>query len=111
MTKPYKDFSNNLKKKHDINIKQQKKEFPERKFPFSYKYFENHYCEFFPCHPDSSKGHNCLFCKCPLYNDESCVGVQNGDGVILENGFKDCSGCTHNHEYGNAEEMMWTNIK
>lgn len=102
----YGEFSRNMKKKHDINIKRQKREHPEREYPFCFKYFENHYCEFFPCHPDSLSGHNCLFCKCPIYNDESCVGVKSGDGVILENGIKDCSKCTYNHEYRNAEEMM-----
>lgn len=107
----YEDFSNNLKKKHKYNIKKQRKEHPEREYPFSYKYFENHYCEFFPCHPDAVNGHNCLFCKCPLYNLDECVGVKNGDGVFLENGVKDCSNCDYNHRYENAEKMMNINIK
>ena len=85
----------------------QSEKHPKRKFLFSYKYFENHDCVFFPCHTDVSKGHNCMFCKCPLYNDPECEGVKQGKAVILENGFKDCSECAYNHEYDNAEEMMW----
>ena len=105
----YDDFSDELKAKHEENLRIQRFYKPNRKFPFSYKYFENERCEFFPCHPDSTKGHNCMFCKCPLYNDDACVGVQNGDGKFLDNGFKDCTECTYNHEYENAEEMMWSN--
>jgi len=105
----YDDFSKNLKKKHSINIKRQKREYPNREYPNSYKYFENIECEFFPCHPDSLNGHNCMFCRCPMYTDESCIGIQNGDGVILDNGIKDCSKCTYPHEYKNAEEMMYWN--
>lgn len=93
-------WSEELKKKHDENIKKQ-----NRKFPFSYKYFENHDCEFWPCHKDATAGHNCMFCRCPLYHIDACIGIQNGDGYILENGFKDCTNCTYNHDYKNAEEM------
>jgi len=103
----YEYFTPEQKELHEAQMKKQREEFPNRKFLFSYKYFENHDCVFFPCHPDSSHGHNCMFCKCPLYHDESCIGIQNGDGFILENGFKDCTKCTYNHEHRNAEEMMW----
>ena len=106
----YEHFRDETKTKHEMLMTRQKANHPNRKFQFSYKYFENHDCVFFPCHKDVSEGHNCLFCKCPLYNDVSCVGIQNGDGVMLENGFKDCSKCNYNHKYENAEEMMWTNV-
>lgn len=36
---------------------------------------------------------NCLFCYCPLYEDENC----GGNYIILENGLKDCSKCTLPH--------------
>jgi Zn-finger protein len=94
----YTNFDNKLQEKHLNNIKNQ----TNRKYPFSYKYFENTDCEFFPCHTDVSKGHNCMFCRCPLYPIDACYGIQNGDGVILENGVKDCTNCTYNHEYENA---------
>jgi Zn-finger protein len=102
----YEEFSNNLKKKHNINIKRQKRYFPKREFPFSYKYFENTYCEFFPCHSDAIHGHNCMFCKCPLYPLDDCPGVKNNDAIILDNGVKDCSNCEYPHEYANAEKML-----
>lgn len=105
----YDEFSHNLKKRHSILIKKQKREHPEREYMFGYNYFENHDCCFFPCHPDALNGHNCMFCKCPLYNDDKCIGIKKGDGVFLDNGVKDCSKCTYNHDFDNAEEMMWTN--
>jgi len=94
------EWNDDLRKKHEENVTKQKV-----KYPFSYKYFENHSCEFFPCHPNATAGHNCMFCRCPLYTIDACVGIQNGDGIILENGLKDCTNCTYNHDYINAEAM------
>lgn len=60
-----------------------------------YNYFENHDCEFYPCH--NMEHLNCLFCFCPLYPDMECGGNfsiiegKNGDPV------KDCSNCTIPH--------------
>lgn len=60
----------------------------------NYKFFQNRDCEFFPCHKvkDEDK-FNCLFCYCPLYFDESCIGspeyIVNGRGQKI----KDCSSC------------------
>lgn len=60
----------------------------------NYKFFQNRDCEFFPCHEvkDEDK-FNCLFCYCPLYFDESCIGspeyIVNGRGQKI----KDCSSC------------------
>ena len=73
------------------------------KFPNNYLYFENKDCCFFPCHQDISNGMNCMFCRCPLYKNTNCPGVINGKAIILENGIKDCSNCSWNHEYKNAE--------
>lgn len=60
----------------------------------NFKFFQNRDCEFFPCHKvkDEDK-FNCLFCYCPLYFDESCIGspeyIVNGRGQKI----KDCSSC------------------
>ncbi len=60
----------------------------------SYKFFENKECEFYPCH--NSERLNCLFCFCPLY-DEDCGGdfelIANSDGEMI----KDCSNCVLPH--------------
>ena len=60
----------------------------------NYKFFQNRDCEFFPCHKVKDKDKfNCLFCYCPLYFDESCIGspeyIVNGRGQKI----KDCSSC------------------
>lgn len=60
----------------------------------NYNFFQNRDCEFFPCHKvaDEEK-FNCLFCYCPLYLDENCMGspsyIINGKGQRI----KDCSSC------------------
>ena len=59
-----------------------------------YRFFQNRDCEFFPCHKvaDEEK-FNCLFCYCPLYLDENCMGspayIIDGKGQRI----KDCSSC------------------
>ncbi|MCI7095084.1 MAG: cysteine-rich small domain-containing protein [Clostridiales bacterium] len=71
----------------------------------SYKYFQNTACEFFPCHEKTFDGFNCLFCYCPLYRFEKCLGnpkyIEYGDKKI-----KDCSNCTFPHRVENYEKMM-----
>ena len=60
-----------------------------------YKYFQNKDCEFFPCHENiKEEDFNCLFCYCPLYGLKEACG---GNFVYLDNGIKDCSGCTIPH--------------
>lgn len=44
------------------------------------------------CH-NTKEPLNCLFCYCPLYDDNNC----NGEYIILENGVKDCSNCLKPH--------------
>lgn len=60
----------------------------------NYKFFQNRDCEFFPCHKvkDEDK-FNCLFCYCPLYLDENCIGSPSY--LINRRGqrIKDCSSC------------------
>ena len=69
--------------------------------------FTNRECEYFPCHSGvDSKNFNCLFCYCPLY----ALGKEcGGNFTILENGVKDCSGCTIPHRpenYGHVIEQF-----
>jgi len=60
----------------------------------SYKFYQNRDCQFFPCHTDIDEdSFNCLFCYCPVYFVQ-CPG----DFRRLEDGRKDCMGCTLNHE-------------
>lgn len=67
----------------------------------SYKFFENKECEYYPCHK-GLKEINCLLCYCPLYRTENC----GGNFRILENGVKDCSGCTFPHIKDNYEKVI-----
>ena len=60
----------------------------------NYRFFQNRDCEFFPCHKAADEEKfNCLFCYCPLYLDENCMGspsyIINGKGQRI----KDCSSC------------------
>ena len=77
----------------------------KKKYVNSYLYFENRDCCFFPCHSDCNDGHNCMFCRCPMYYNDKCPGISNKDAIILENGVKDCTKCDWNHRYSNAEEL------
>jgi len=72
---------------------------------YSYKFYENKHCVFFPCHeiPDE-EGFNCLFCYCPLYFlGDKCGGTFKaiGDGSI-----KDCSACLIPHDPKNYNYIM-----
>ena len=64
-----------------------------------YSFFSHTSCEYFPCHKGvAPEDFNCLFCYCPLY----ALGKEcGGNFVILENGVKDCSGCTIPHRKEN----------
>ncbi|WP_418215417.1 cysteine-rich small domain-containing protein [Blautia sp.] len=46
-----------------------------REDEYSYKFFENRACEYFPCarYDIKNKGLNCLFCYCPMYSEYSCA--------------------------------------
>ena len=40
-----------------------------------YQFFQNRQCEYFPCHEvEKEEDFNCLFCYCPLYQKERCLG-------------------------------------
>ena len=65
----------------------------------SYKFFQNTQCEFFPCHKvEKVENFNCMFCYCPLYREERCLG--NPEYVISRKGqrIKDCSNCLLVHQ-------------
>ncbi len=72
-----------------------------------YSFYSNKECEFYPCHqlPEGQE-FNCLFCYCPLYMLGRACG---GNFKYLENGIKDCSGCTLPHRrenYGYISEKF-----
>ena len=56
----------------------------------TYKFYQNKQCEYFPCHDVAdSSSFNCLFCYCPLYLKEPCLGhtdyILNGTYGICGN--------------------------
>ena len=70
----------------------------------NHSFFTNRACEYFPCHADiDPENFNCLFCYCPLYPlGETCGGAF----VMLEDGVKDCSGCTLPHKKENYDKIV-----
>jgi len=65
-----------------------------QKYANSYKFFQNRACQFFPCHDNiDEREFNCLFCYCPVYF-VACPGTYRR----LDDGRKDCMGCSLNHE-------------
>ena len=64
----------------------------------SYRFFQNRECKFFPCHEvQDEDDFNCLFCYCPLYLDDNCIG--SPEYIITGRGqrIKDCSSCVVVH--------------
>ena len=64
----------------------------------SYRFFQNRECEYFPCHSvKDDTDFNCLFCFCPLYWKEQCLGnpvyIKDARGQKI----KDCTNCTIVH--------------
>ncbi len=71
----------------------------------SYKFFNNHQCQFFPCHQGiKTEEFNCLFCYCPLYHLENC----GGNYKYLKNNIKECTNCTKPHSKNSYENVMRT---
>jgi len=69
----------------------------------STEYFENTACIAYPCHPVCGEGKmNCLFCYCPFYWDEKCLGTH----TYLDNRVKDCSACVWVHDINNYEAII-----
>ena len=77
--------------------------YESEEYEFSYKYFENRHCKYYPCHSDEHI--NCLFCFCPFYNYENCPGtpsfIQKDEGKI-----KSCMECTYPHQKENYDAVM-----
>ncbi|MCR5607555.1 MAG: cysteine-rich small domain-containing protein [Lachnospiraceae bacterium] len=70
----------------------------------SYKFFKNEACKYYPCHKGIEEI-NCLFCYCPMYLREKCLGnpkyIKKGDRTI-----KVCINCTFPHQVENYEKIM-----
>lgn len=76
----------------------------EQAKPNGTKFFRNIDCEYFPCHEDADPStFNCMFCYCPLYALGRDCG---GNFRYLDNGIKDCSGCTVPHSEGGYDHVM-----
>lgn len=70
---------------------------------YSYKYFSNTQCEYYPCHKLSGDYFNCLFCYCPLY----ALGDQcGGNYEYLANGVKSCMNCGIPHSEKGYDYIM-----
>lgn len=71
----------------------------------SYKFFENKECKYYPCHKGINEL-NCLFCYCPMYFLDKCLGnpeySEKENGVIVKN----CTKCSYPHNKNNYEEIM-----
>ncbi len=68
----------------------------------SHKFFTNKDCRYFPCHDiENEDEFNCMFCYCPLYLKETCIG----NPEYIGKGIKDCSNCLVPHRPEN-----YTNI-
>lgn len=70
----------------------------------SYRYYENHACEYYPCHK-GMEAMNCLFCYCPLYHMEHCPGhpeYKEKNGKRL----KICTNCTYPHQAEHYDMIM-----
>ncbi len=70
----------------------------------SHRFFENRACKYFPCHQGLER-FNCLFCYCPLYPREACLGTpafKEKDGKQL----KICTGCTFPHQPENYDAVI-----
>jgi dUTP pyrophosphatase len=78
----------------------------------SSRFFKNTSCEYYPCHKGIDEM-NCLFCYCPLYLEEHCLG----NSKLIECGgikIKDCSNCTYPHQadnYDNIIKFLYMNDK
>ncbi len=73
----------------------------------SSKFFCNSACEYFPCHDNNlGEDFNCLFCFCPMYRMEECLGnptyIKSKSGQMI----KDCSACSFPHVPGNYDKIM-----
>ncbi|NLG02688.1 MAG: metal-binding protein [Clostridia bacterium] len=70
----------------------------------SAKFFSNKECEYYPCH-EGIEEVNCLFCYCPLYRFEECLG---NPSYIERDGkrIKCCTECTFPHKAEHYDQIM-----
>lgn len=72
-----------------------------------YKFFQNNECEYFPCHKvENREDFNCLFCYCPLYLQEPCLGTPTYFLDAAGQEIKDCSQCTIVHQPDMYEKVL-----
>jgi iron complex transport system ATP-binding protein len=64
------------------------------------EYFRNIDCKYYPCHNMIEL--NCLFCFCPLYNFEDCLGTPK----YTDSGKKDCSDCEFPHKSSSYKKII-----
>ncbi len=68
-----------------------------------FSYFENRACKYYPCH--KTEHLNCLFCYCPMYRLENCLGnpaYKEKDGRVI----KVCTNCTFPHQRENYKKIV-----
>lgn len=70
----------------------------------SHSFFENKECQYYPCHQGVEQL-NCLFCYCPLYTRENCLGNPSFMEVQGKK-VKICSDCTFPHKPENYEAVV-----
>lgn len=70
----------------------------------SSSFFENRACDYFPCH-QGIEHINCMFCYCPMYRFEDCLGHPAYKEVKGKN-IKVCTGCTYPHVKEHYENIM-----
>lgn len=71
---------------------------------FGSSFFENKDCKYYPCHK-GVESINCLFCYCPMYHLEDCLGnpsYKEKDGRMV----KVCTNCCYPHDKDNYERIM-----
>jgi Zn-finger protein len=66
-----------------------------------YNYFENRECKYYSeCHGGADK--NCLFCFCPLYHYDDCLGMP----ASTKNNIKDCQNFVFPHKRENYDKII-----
>lgn len=64
--------------------------------------YANRDCKYFPCHNVPEEDFSCLFCYCPLYPFEDCMG----DHTYSEKGVKNCKNCGFVHDRNNYVKVI-----
>ncbi len=73
-------------------------------FQATYSFFENRACQYYPCHK-GIEHLNCLFCYCPMYRFEDCLGKPSYKEISGRR-IKVCTGCTYPHEAEHYQAIM-----